>query len=516
MRKVFILLFILLTVVSCNAQEFVPGEILIKFNENLNKPIVLANKGNLVTIQRFTKNKIEIVDILKADMAKEFTSTKAAVEVINTSKYTGISRVKVPVGQELNKINELKTKYDVESIEPNYIYFPDDLTVNDPYFSNQWNLTAAHIPTLWDFSTGDQDVIVAVCDSGVMSNHPDLSGQFITGWNFVDDNTNTADIFGHGTKVTGTIAAVGNNSIGVAGVAWNCTFMPIRIDDYVIPTNGKATLATMEDSITYAAQNGAKIINMSYGGPYSGGLASVIDTAYHTYGALVFASVGNEATTALRYPAACEHVIAVGSVDINNQRAGSSNYGYYLHVLAPEGTYTTNNSGDYSYHNGTSYASPTTAGLAALLLSYDYTLTPDNITNIIQYSCDDIYTPGFDNDSGYGKINAARAISFAQTYPSMTYVFTGTLVDNTTLNQHVITLTSTSTVHVNLTYTTLNPVTMRMYNHSNSSLIKSMGITRSPLNMPYGTFNAGTYRFNITTPVGSNINYTLTAVVTPT
>ena len=142
--------------------------------------------------------------------------------------------------------------------EPDQLVAPDALP-NDTDFGNAWHLQMLQAPAAWDYSLGD-GVSVAILDTGVDGAHPDLQGKFVPGWNIFDNNNNTADVYGHGTKVAGVVAANTNNMIGVASLAWNGKLMPVRISG----TDGWASLSDIAAGVNWAANNGARVANISY------------------------------------------------------------------------------------------------------------------------------------------------------------------------------------------------------------------------------------------------------------
>src|SRR5262245_44341749 len=148
----------------------------------------------------------------------------------------------------------------IEFAEPDYILEPT-LVPNDTYYSLAWHLPKISAPAAWDVSVGTSNVTVAILDSGIDATHPDLAGRIVAGYNFYDNNTNLTDVTGHGTAVAGTAVANGNNAVGVAALTWNCFIMPLRIAD----TNGYGTSSAISSALTWAADHGARVANISYG-----------------------------------------------------------------------------------------------------------------------------------------------------------------------------------------------------------------------------------------------------------
>lgn len=251
-----------------------------------------------------------------------------------------------------------------------------ETTPNDPRFGEQWSLPVIGLPAAWSgLPSNASPITVAVIDSGICLNHPDLSGRIIGGFDFVDDDESPQDIFGHGCGVAGVIAATLNNSLGIAGVAPNARLMPLRVLD----ASGLGNYSDISAAIVYAADNGAQIINLSLAGPqFSQIMADAV--AYATArGVTVIAAAGNSGIEGAGYPAAFPAVIAVGSVDPDLQRSDFSNYGANVDIFAPgRDILTTSITGDYEVMTGTSFAAPHVAGIAALAQTYG---TPLNMEN---------------------------------------------------------------------------------------------------------------------------------------
>ena len=277
-------------------------------------------------------------------------------------------------------------------------------TPNDPSYQSQWYLPRIGSGDAWTFTTGSPSVVVAVVDSGVYAQHPDLSSKLVAGWNFVKGNADTADVLGHGTAVAGTIAAATNNGIGVAGVSWASLVMPlVVVDEYDF-----AAYSDIAAAIRYAADHGVRIINVSIGGSsISTTLQNAVDYAWNK-GALVFAAAMNNSVSTRYYPAACTHALAVSASDSNDHLASFSNFGDWITLAAP-GTdiLTTMNGGGYGFWNGTSFASPIAAGVAALALAVNPKLTNQDLLSVLRNSADDIGSSGY---FGWGRVNAARAV----------------------------------------------------------------------------------------------------------
>ncbi len=239
-----------------------------------------------------------------------------------------------------------------------------NVPTSDEYYAAQWGLTVIGAPTAWSSLPDDlEQVTVAVIDSGSCANHPDMQGQFTQGAVFTQIQTTIADDFGHGCMVAGIIGAHIDNGIGIAGVAPNVVIMPIRVLD----NEGIGTYSDAALGIVYAVDNGAQIINLSFGGYYESALLQAAVDYAHERGVLIVAAAGNTASNQLLYPAAYPDIVAVGSVNSSSQRSGFSSQSSQIDLWAPgEDIHTTSNNNDYMMVSGTSFAAPFVSGVAAV------------------------------------------------------------------------------------------------------------------------------------------------------
>jgi len=282
-------------------------------------------------------------------------------------------------------------------------------SVNDPFISEQWGWYRINADKAYEAGYNGSGIIVAVLDTGVDEDHPDLQANIIDGWNFVDNNDNVTDLDGHGTMVTGIIAAVANNGIGIAGVACGVSIMPLK----VLSSSGGSWI-DLDRAIIRAADNGAKIIVMSLGGKYS--LLSLATEAAIEYayrkGCILVAAAGNDNTSEPFYPAAYEEVIAVSAIDLDDEKADFSNYGNYINFCAPGvDILSTWKDGNYAYGSGTSFAVPFVAGVIALLLSKHPELSNEDVIATLQFQAEDLGEEGWDPYYGWGLIDAYAAVS---------------------------------------------------------------------------------------------------------
>ena len=293
-----------------------------------------------------------------------------------------------------------------EYVERDY-YGHTSAVPNDPAYISQWHLPKIQSAEAWSLTTGSASVVIAVIDSGVYKDHPDLTAKLVPGWNFVNGNADTADVLGHGTAVAGTLGAASNNGIGVAGVSWASLVMPL----VVVDKNDYAAYSDIAAALEYAGDHGIRVINISIGGPNaSTTLQSAVDYAWNK-GAAIFSSAMNDSTSAPYYPAACNHVVAVNATDSNDKLASFSNFGSWVSLSAPgTGILTTMDGGGYGYWYGTSFSSPIAAGVAALCLAVNPALTNAALVSLLEETADDLGDPGRDPLFGWGRINAYRAV----------------------------------------------------------------------------------------------------------
>lgn len=275
---------------------------------------------------------------------------------------------------------------------------------NDPYFvdGQQWDMTGIDMKNAWDTTRANEDIVVAVVDTGVDYNHPDLAGKIIKGKNYINNSQDPLDDHGHGTHVAGTIAATTNNGIGISSVSWGAKILAIKACD----GSGDCLTSNVVQGISYALDQGVKIINISIAGVgsckrenfFSGDRVyeDVIKDAQEK-GAIIVVAAGNHNQDAsTEVPGACDGVLTVGATNntntrwFNNEKSGS-NYGNKVSVAAPGSPIlSTSIRNGYSIRNGTSMAAPHVSGAAALLLAFNKNLNSDQIRNCLVNGAKDI------------------------------------------------------------------------------------------------------------------------------
>ncbi len=404
------------------SNEYVPNEIIVKFKPRI-KEDVIAN-----------------------------LNSRHGTSVLYTSPFAGFKRLTIPKGKRVSEMVAIyKKDPNIEYAELNYIrhalWVP-----NDPYYSYQWHMDNAgfggiNMEDAWDISTG-AGVVVAVIDSGVAYENytegrgwwrkkyylaPDLAQtQFVSGYDFVNNDDHPGDDNAHGTHVTGTIAQSTNNNKGTAGVAFDCSIMPVKVLDKY----GTGYDTDIAEGIMFAADNGAAVINLSLGGPSpSTTLENACAYAYNK-GVIIICSSGNDGAGTVNYPAGYDaYVIAVGATRYDETLANYSNYGPSLDIVAPGGDLDVDQNGDgygdgvlqntfnpntrntsdfgYWFFEGTSQAAPHVSGVAALLIAYGNAVTPDEVRAALQETAEDLGAPGPDDTYGYGLVDAFAALQWS-------------------------------------------------------------------------------------------------------
>jgi len=319
-----------------------------------------------------------------------------------------IHKIAVPENAEDAVVRALSKNPSIKFAEKDMLVAPDEFIPNDPRYSEAWHLATIQAPAAWDLAQGD-GIVIAVLDTGVYGAHPDLSSKMVAGWNIPSGNTDTADIHGHGTAVAGFAGADTNNAIGISSVGFNTQIMPIRITNR---TDGAAYFSDIAKGVNWAISNGAKVANISFEVVSS----STVKTAaqdMRTKGGVVISGSGNS-NIDLGY-SDNPYIIVAAATTSSDTRASFSNYGNYVDISAPgANVLTTNRSGSYSSWNGTSFSSPITAGVAALVMSANPSLSPDQVEQVLESSADDL-VQGVDWHAyyGHGRVNAAKAVQLA-------------------------------------------------------------------------------------------------------
>jgi serine protease len=425
-----------------NRPQFVEGEVIVRFKDGAVAPASLGLAGAALSVER------------EMSGGERLYSFSSAVTT-QTAQGTGVLEV----------VERLLARADVEFAQPNYLYYPMAVP-NDPSYASQWHYPAINLPQAWDLTTGSGSPIVAVIDTG-KTNHPDLVGRWVGGYDFISSKSTAKDGNGrdsdatdvgdggfcfpyntpnswHGTHVAGTIGANTNNGVGVAGVNWNARILPVR----VLGKCGGST-ADIIDAIRWsgglsvsgvpANANPAKVINMSLGGSLSAGqTCATNDTATQNainavtaQGVSVVVAAGNSNKDTKTFtPASCNNTITVAALNRSNAKAYYSNYGPDVDIAAPGGDTQTDTNGNgikddgvlstllnsngssytYTYYQGTSMATPHVAGLVSLMLARNPSLTPAQILSKLKSTSTPISSSQCSQGCGAGLINALTAV----------------------------------------------------------------------------------------------------------
>ncbi|TCO75407.1 serine protease [Chromatocurvus halotolerans] len=358
------------------------------------------------------------------------------------------------VWRTLVSIKRLAREPGVAAAEPNY-RVSVRATPNDEAYPLQWHYPLINLPAAWRITNGSPEVIVAVVDTGILSGHPDLAGQLVPGYDFIRDPESAGDGDGidpdpedvgtgnlsgnfHGTHVTGTVAAAGNNRIGVAGAAWGVRVMPLR----ALGTDGAGTSYDIGQAVRFAAglandsgtlpAQRADIINLSLGGEGFSQFNRELYREVRRRGISVVAAAGNESRSEPDYPAGYADVFSVSAIDAQRNVAPYSNRGSSIDLAAPGGDSGNDVTGDgypdgvlstgaadggfaYTFASGTSMAAPHVSAVLALMKSVNPGLSADNLASLLAAGelTDDAGDPGRDDDFGIGIINAGKAVDAA-------------------------------------------------------------------------------------------------------
>lgn len=469
MKKIFFLLALILYFSFSTEQSFaqepeaVPGELIVKYKDGHTpdelkekaqkrkaraRSIVGALQNNAENILLRTKGE----DPPEKDL-QEIENVEKRVRVIESKELFDetpgknddeLEDIEVVKASASIPVTELEKQYEsldsVEYAEPNYVLEAFSAP-NDTFYTTMWGLSKLQIENAWTLTRGSNQVIVAVIDSGIDYNHEDIPRDIIKGRDTINGDDDPMDGGGHGTHVAGTIGAITDNSIGVSGINYNVRLMAVK----ALSDSGSGSLTSVSQAIRYAADNGAKVMNLSLGGEMSSPcptstrtIQEAIDYARGKGVTIVVAAGNSNKDSSTFVPASCNGVITVGATKPDDQRASYSNYGNVVDIAAPGGdfefgggcfnfssceskvilsTWPPNVSASeagygssdnkYALLNGTSMATPHVAGVAALLLSVNPNLTPDQVEEAIKNTGDPINT---DRPIGGKRLNAYRAL----------------------------------------------------------------------------------------------------------
>ncbi|TKD72393.1 S8 family peptidase [Pseudalkalibacillus hwajinpoensis] len=344
---------------------------------------------------------VHFKDSVKSTYAKELVA-KVGGNVIETTDEFMVVKVN---GSVTEAIKGLEGNSLVEYAEPNSM-FHVNYVPNDPFYkTKQYAPQKVKAEQAWDVTQSNSSVKIAVIDTGVDYNHPDLAGKVIKGYDFADNDNDPMDEHYHGTHVSGIAAAKTNNGIGIAGLSPNASILAVRVLD----ESGSGSLDDVAQGIRYSADQGAQVINLSLGGILgSQTLKDAVNYAWNK-GSVVVAAAGNESSPKPSYPAYYSNAIAVAATDQNDTIAFYSNYGTWVDIAAPgSSVYSTMPGNSYDNLSGTSMASPVVAGVAGLLAAQGRSAS--EIRTALEETADNVTGTGtlFQN----GRVNAANAVQY--------------------------------------------------------------------------------------------------------
>ena len=339
-----------------------------------------------------------------ADLARDFGG-----ELVNTVSMDGeINAVVVDVPREIipSFVSEVEATGLSKYIEPN-LKAEIDLAPNDPIWSDQWGPSIIEADYAWNTTFGDPSILVAVIDTGINWEHPDLAANYVPlGYDWVNNDADPMDDMGHGTHCAGIIGAVINNSIGIAGLAQVRIMAEKALDQY-----GRGSEDDLANAIIHAVDQGADILSNSWG--LFGESLLVREAVEYAYaqGALLVAAAGNDVSEYSQSPASCWEVIAVTATNSIDEPAWFTNFGDWVELAAPgTGIRSTWMKEEYVEASGTSMSTPHVAGVAALIWSQFPNMTHNQVRVQLRSTVEDLGNPGFDQFYGYGRINARKAV----------------------------------------------------------------------------------------------------------
>ena len=493
-------------------QAFVPGELIVKFRPQVST--AAAGQGSATLVHR--------AEDLGLKLRAGGAGASALFQLDSGQTQAGIRLAAAADSAEtllqakratLDELKRLQREPDVLSVDLNYLRRPL-LVPNDELYPSQWNLAQINLPQAWEQAAAVSDAVIAVVDTGVLFDHPDLAGRLClasddcAGYDFVADVTNSDDgdgidpdpqdpgdnsltgglSFFHGTHVAGIIGALANNGQGIAGIDWQSKIMPVR----VFGRNGATSWDIMQ-GVSYAAglandsatlpPRHANIINLSLGGEGFSQAEQELFTQVRAAGVFLVASAGNDGSTAVVYPAGYPGVLSVSAVDFNKNRASYSNRGATIDLAAPGGDTTTNLNADdypdgvlstsgndltspvtynYDVYAGTSMAAPHVSGVIGLMLAADPALTPADFDVLLAAGLltEDSGNDGAtirNDDFGYGLIDANQALLTAFDHagnpvlPAVLFFSPRVLDFGTTSQTQNLTLTNAGSGNLTLT-----------------------------------------------------------------
>ena len=405
-------------------------------------------------------------------------------------------------------ISKLKKEKDINYAEKaplfKILYSPNDKYYNS-YLTFKWYLKVIHAEQAWDIQKGDPNIKVAIVDNAIDVGHPDLKHKIVGQIDLADGDLNPTPPkknmdWSHGTHTSGLAGAETDNNIGIASIGFKVSLLAVKVSND--STDG-TTMSYGYQGIVWAADHGANVMNLSWGGPGYYKTGQYVANYAYNKGCVIVASAGNDGNSSVTYPAGYKHVIAVASTDGNDKKSSFSQYGSFVDVCAPGGgsngfgIYSTvdDSSQQYGYMEGTSMASPIVAGLCGLMLSEDSLLTPGKLKAILKATCDsiDAQNPDFSGQLGAGRINAYAALH---------------AVHDSMVKHSIVADFKASSVSVpeggNVNFTDLSGATAKSWKWVFEGGNPSQSTVQNPANIYYA--KAGSYKVSLTVSDGQNSN----------
>lgn len=391
--------------------------------------------------------KDKLAEDIRKELKKQLQDSLTFIEKKELKELTKLNAmsVKVPSAQSSLYISAFKKSPLVKTVEPNYLAqalsMPDDQRLNE-----QWGMTTISAvgnttETAWDKTHGNPNIKVAIVDTGIQQDHPDLTGKVVLEKNF-STSPSVVDANGHGTHVAGAVAAKTNNGVGVAGAGFDTSLINAK----ALADNGSGYYDQIASAIVWSVDNGAMVVNLSLGGTASSTVLQNAVNYAQSKGVVLVAAAGNSGSTTPYYPANYPYVVSVAATDQADKRASMSNYGSWVDVAAPGvGILSTYKSSGYATMTGTSMASAYVSGIAALVASKQ-NCSGQCIIDTVQQTSDPIAI----GVVKYGRINAYKAAS-----SDLLSLPTSTPIPTTTPTQVSPTPTPTPTIFLSVSPTTL-------------------------------------------------------------
>jgi len=433
--------------------------------------------------------------------------TDAGAVVDHQIGQLGVFVVRMPPQRRDQVLARLRASPLVAGAEKDGIVEQLDTTPNDTDWLDQWGLQRIGLPSAWDRTRGT-NVTVAVLDTGVDTEHPDLHGAVLSAFDLTDSSVGAGDVKGHGTAVAGIIAARANNHEGIAGICWSCSILAVK----VLGDDGQGTLDAVAQGIVKATDAGARVISMSLGGPARGDTLDQAISYAVAKNVVLVAAAGNNGSSAPFYPAADPNVIGVAATDETDRLYPWSDFGPWVRVTAPGCNPAPALDGGYAIFCGTSAATPVVAGLIALALSLRPDAGRDQIMQAITAKTDPLAA------IPQGRIDAPATLSAVAPGTALppapqiaTATFRGVLTPSRTWRVHKR-VVGAGAVIGKVTFTRGSWVTLSVISSSNKILARVSGHTPLQLRRRLG---AGVYWFGVATTDRRRVNYALTVVARP-